>query len=541
MQVIAAAAAGVLGLLAEGTAFEWANPAGWLPDVIVGWTCVGCGLLAWSRRPESWTGPLLAATGFAWFIGNFAGAGIAPVAWVASQLLFLHRAVVIHAVLTFPTGRIASRTGLVAIVLGYASSIVPPAARSPITAVAISLLLIGVALRDYLVAPHPARWARGFALAAALALGVVIAVATLAHAAVPTGGLDQPVLLAYEASLILVAAFLSVALATTRTQPGLVADLVVELSGSEGGTVRDALARAVGDPSLEIGYWDPAAEAYFDSAGEPVHLPHGNAKRAVTRFDVDGRQTAVIVHDPAVLESSELSESIRTTARLAAANTRLRADVLDQLAELRASRRRLAVAGDAERSRLERLVEDGPLRRASALAEALSETQAMTAGSRDDPVRRKIEQARSVLEDAREDFEGLARGLHPRILTAAGLAAALQHLASQSQVHVDLVVDVDRFPEAIEAAVYFVAAEGLANIAKHARASRASVAIRSLGDKVTVEILDNGVGGADLGAGTGLRGLADRVEALGGKFDVDGSHRPGTRLVAEIPVIPAAT
>jgi signal transduction histidine kinase len=534
---VAAVAAGVLGIVAEVEAFDRANPAGWLPDVLVGWACVGFGLFGWSRRPESRTGPLLAAAGFAWFIGNFASVSIVPIAWVASQLIFLHRAVLIHATLTFPTGRIASRTRLLAAILGYAAWIAPPLARNPTVAIAISSVVIVVSLRDYVSAPHPARRARAVALVAAVALGLAFAVATIVHAAVPSGRLDQPVLLTYEAGLILVVALLSLALATWRMQPGVVTDLVVVLSGSEGGTVRDVLASALGDPSLLIGYWDPQSDAYLDAAGQPVPLPDGDAKRTVTRVDVDRGPAAVIVHDPAVLESSELSESIATVARLAAANSRLRSDVFDQLAELRASRRRLVVAGDAERSRLERRVEDGPLRRASALAEALSQTEAMARDSGQDPVARNIAHARSLLESATEDLQELARGLHPRSLTGAGLVVALQYLAVQSPLPVDIDVAVDRLPEAIEAAVYFVCAEGLANVAKHAHASRASVSVRRVGDTVKVEVADDGTGGAELDAGTGLRGLADRVEAFGGKLDLERPNESGTRLVAEIPMI----
>ena len=120
----------MLGLVAEWVGFGWGDPRQWVPDLAVGWTLIGCGLIAWARRPESRTGPLMAATGFTWFLGNFAEVDVAAVAWVAGHMLYLHRGPLVQLVLTYPSGRPESRLVRAAVAVGYAVATITPIWRS---------------------------------------------------------------------------------------------------------------------------------------------------------------------------------------------------------------------------------------------------------------------------------------------------------------------------------------------------------------------------------------------------------------------------
>src|SRR5262245_4129137 len=204
--------------------------------------------------------------------------------------------------------------------------------------------------------------------------------------------------------------------------------------------------------------------------------------------------------------------------------------------ELRASRVRLVEAQDAERKRLERNLHDGAQQRLVSLAltlrlahDGVPESDGQTAELLD----RAQEEVQLALDELRE----LARGIHPAVLTERGLAPALEGVADRSAVPVDLVALPDRrLPQQIEAAVYYVVSEALANVAKHANASSARVSVAELGGEIVVEISDDGLGGADAEAGSGLRGLADRVEAPDGRLEVE-SEAAGTTLRAVIPLL----
>lgn len=534
--VIVAAAAVIVGIAAEALAFAPDRAAAWIPDIAIGWTWVGSGLIASTRRPDSRTGMLMVAMGFAWFLGNFAVVAFMPFAWLAGQLLFLHRGLLVHTLLTFPSGRIGSRFDQAVIVLGYAAAIATATASSPATDVAFALVVSGVAIRDFLKARGPLRRARVRVVAAMLTFAAVLVGTAIGHALFPAGDADWILLLAYEAALIALAVGMLVALVHPAWERGAVADLVIELSESRSGTLRDALARALGDPSLEIGYWHGPSAAFVGTSGHALALPEGGSGRAITRVFVADQPAAVLVHDPAVLDDQGLADSVAMVARLAAANARLQADVLGQVAEVRASRRRLLDAGDDERRRLERRIHEGPQQHLSVLSETLAQARGLAAQAGYQSSVHQIDDAQRVLDDATLDLGELARGMHPRILSEFGLATALGELADNSPVRVSVDAPAKRLREEIEEAVYFVAAEALTNVAKHANASRASLTVRQHQDRVSVNVTDDGIGGADLNLGSGLRGIADRVETLGGSLDLVSLRGSGTRLMAEMPL-----
>jgi signal transduction histidine kinase len=364
-------------------------------------------------------------------------------------------------------------------------------------------------------------------------LGLVLAGGAAARLAVPAGDANELSLLALEATLCALAGGLLAGLLSPSWERAAVTDLVVELGESRSGTLRDELARALGDPTLEVGYWLPNEGVFVDSEGRPFALPDPGSERSVTTIKGEGGPVAALVHDPAVLGDPGLREAVSSAALLAAANARLQAEVRAQVAELRESRRRILEAGDEERIRLELRLREGAEERLEALAEQLRGTQLSVpseAGAE------RIDRIEAQLARTLEELRRLAHGLHPRVLAEEGLAGALGSLAEQAPVQVEVVAPVARLPAEVEAVAYFLCSEALANIAKHASASRVSVSVRPGDGRVRVVIEDDGLGGADPGRGTGLRGLADRVEALGGTLHVESPAGGGTRLAAEIPL-----
>jgi signal transduction histidine kinase len=522
-----------LGLTAEWVGFGWGDPRHWIPDLAVGWIFIGCGLIGWAQRPESRTGALMAATGFTWFVWNFANVGVMAVAWLAAHLVYLHRGPLVQLVLAYPSGRPGSRLVRGAVAVGYAAAVITPIWRSEAATILLAGLLLAVCTREFGRAVGGARRARLIALQAAAGLSLVLAGTAAARLLLPPGEVSGPSLLVYEVALCVLAGGLLVGLLVAPWQQAAVADLVVELGEARSGTLRGQLSRALGDPSLEIGYWLPGRAGFVDAEGRVLALPDTGSGRSVTVVEREGQPVAVLVHDPAVLEDAGLLEAVTAAAQLAAANARLRAEVQTRVEELAASRRRILAARDEERRRLERRLHDGAEAQLGKLAATLRRGQGSAAGEQ---TRNQIVHAQEQLGRTLEELRRLAHGLHPRMLSEHGLADALAALAKDFPLPVDIKVASTQLPQRVAVVAYFVCAEALTNIAKHAAAARATVAVTASKGRLRVEIADDGVGGADPGHGSGLRGLADRVETLGGTLQVESAAGRGTRLAADIPL-----
>jgi signal transduction histidine kinase len=530
-----AAAAVVAGIAAEWTYYGWGDPRDWLPDLVTGWILIACGLIGWSRRPESRTGALLGLTGFAWFVPDFTVTGVGAIDWLTEHALYLHRGPLIQAVLVYPHGRAGGRTERAALVVAYAAAVVLPIWRSDTATILLAVLFIGVATRGYRRAVGRARRERLYALESTMFLVAVLVAIAAARLTAPTQNAlttETATLLVYEAALCVLAVGLFVALLRRPWERTGVTDLVVELGETRTGTLRDALARALGDPTLEVGYRLQDEGMYVDATGHPFNLPRPGSDRRITRLERDGREIAALVHDRAVLDDPALVEAVAAAARLAASNARLQAAVHAQVAELQASRRRLVAARDEERRRLEQRLDEGAAPRLASLQQVLAQ-----AHDRAGPeTLARIQRAETQLVHTTAELQELAAGLHPRELTETGLAPALASLAERSPFPVELELSDERLPPAVEAAAFFICSEALANIAKYASASCAAVRITRRNRLVRVEVVDDGVGGADPVGGSGLRGLSDRVEALGGWVYVVSPPGSGTRISAEIPL-----
>ena len=315
----------------------------------------------------------------------------------------------------------------------------------------------------------------------------------------------------------------------TRRARGVVGDLVVEL-GRARGSVQDALARALGDPTLELLLWLPDREAWVTENGTERALPSGD-DRGLTLI---GERLGAILHDRVFLAQPALLEAAGSAARFAIENERLQAQLRAQLQALRESRTRIVRSADEERRRLERDLHDGAQQRLLGLGMALQLLHARVDGDADAAA--LLTETESELQQALSELRELARGIHPAVLTDQGLDAAVRTLADRAPLPVQVRELGGRLPPHVETAAYFVIAEALTNVAKYAHATSAWV---SLGPRtnghVEIEVGDNGVGGADPAVGSGLRGLVDRVGALDGQLMVESPPGGGTRIRAEIP------
>jgi signal transduction histidine kinase len=339
------------------------------------------------------------------------------------------------------------------------------------------------------------------------------------------------------AGQILLPIALLAGLLRARLARAQIGDLLIELDSTPPDGIRDALARHLGDPSLELVFWLPARNAYVDAAGSTVELPSPDAGRSVTEIAHDGERVAAIVHDPSLDDEPELVQSAATAARLALENARLHAEVRAQLVQVQESRRRIVAAGDEQRRRIERDIHDGAQQRLVALALELRATQRRLGGRVDPDVERAISGAVEELQLAVSELRELARGVHPAILTEEGLAGALESLATRTPLDVTVTGSpAGRQQPELEAAAYFVACEALANAVKHSGASRVTISAVLRDDKLVIEVVDDGQGGANP-AGSGLRGLADRLEAHGGRLTVTSPAGGGTRVVGELPCV----
>jgi signal transduction histidine kinase len=302
------------------------------------------------------------------------------------------------------------------------------------------------------------------------------------------------------------------------------------------GELRDALARAVGDPSLELVYWLPEDQRFVDASGHIVTLPQPGSGRAVTKVERDGECVAAFVYDALVHdEQGGYVDAIGAAASLALENERLDAELRSKVEELRASRQRMLSIGLEERRRLERDLHDGAQQRLVSMALNMRLARARL---REDPGSAEdlLDGAAGELDAALEELRELARGIHPALLSERGLETALEMLARRAPVPVQLErVPDERLPEAVELVAYFVVAEALTNVAKYAAASRATVDINRMNGKLVVQVKDDGVGGADPDSGTGLRGLSDRLAVIEGRLEIDSHPGRGTTVTAKIP------
>jgi signal transduction histidine kinase len=297
--------------------------------------------------------------------------------------------------------------------------------------------------------------------------------------------------------------------------------------------VQQSLRTALGDPSLRVSYWVPDLQSYVDVAGLRVKPAPDPQRRLVVPIDSSaGNPLAVIETDPGLRRHAEVVAGAASATGLALENAQLQAVLRAQLARVRASRLRIVQAGAAERRRLERDLHDGAQQRLLALRLALAAADDGRLQPSELAFLREVSQEVAV---ALAELRELARGIHPAVLSQAGLAAAIEAVIERQPMVVDPQLPDHRFPAATEATAYSIICEALDNASQHAAATRVRIRGHEEIGLLTIEIEDDGRGGAQVRTGGGLGGLIDRVRALGGDLMISSPPGRGTLLVAAIP------
>ena len=487
-------------------------------DPLVGVCLIAAGVTARARRGTSNVGLHMTLAGTAWLAGT-----------LVATLAFVHRGPLVHLHLSYPGGRLRRRLAVAVTVAVYAVSVLEGYVGVPWLTLVLSVAVVAVAVETFAQSTGAARKAALPALAAALAFAGALGFSSLNR--IYGWGLDGPVAVGYDVVIVVAVAVLLADLLNGRWVDATVTDLVLDLGSRAGVTgLQRQLRRALGDPTLELGIRVPGRDGFVDESGHPVSVDGSAADRTVTRLDGAAGPVAVLVHDPAAIDDPALLAAVSAAARLAVANTGMQADIEVRAAEQVATRRRLVEASDVERRRLVEAIQGGAESRLRSADAALAQIGRPGLGAQDPLVGR----VRDELNAAVDELRAFAQGIRPTALAVGGLAAAVPELASRAGPPVTVDISVGRLPAAEEAAVYFVCSEGLANAAKHARASRSWVRIHEVAGVVTAEIGDDGIGGADL-SGSGIQGLIDRVQAVGGSLNVADRVPHGTRLMLVLP------
>jgi signal transduction histidine kinase len=537
------------------------------------------GLLVWHQRPAAPIGPLLWIVGMAWLIPQWRYSSDS-IMWTLGTWLLptFHQAALTHVVFAYPSGVIRSRAERWVVVVSYVTAtvgalLVAAFARDP-----ASLGFPGFPRNVLLVNPDGEIWRALISLKTTLELVLAIAILALVarrwqrssglgrrrlgpfllggglaaisfSAGYTAVGIRSPFLsgipLDYDvirwpiaALYLVVPVAIGWGVLRERLDRAGVADLV-STAAEEGrglAALQTALRSALRDRSLELLIWDSNRGELVRLDGTAGRIPDHDDRRIATRIERDGRVLGMVVHDRALIEDDALMGAVMASVRLVLDNQRLLADLGSQLEEVMASRGRIADAASAERQRIERNLHDGAQQQLVALSLLLSLAADGAASHGDERLIAQLDSARKLAGDTLADVRSLAHGIHPAVLTEEGLGAAIEMLVRTSPVPVEVAGDFDEpLPDATKAAIYYVVAEALTNVTKYAEASRVKVRIAKSPTAISVDVEDDGVGGATLTGGSGLQGLADRVEALGGSFEIHSPRGGGTRLHAILP------
>jgi signal transduction histidine kinase len=540
-----------VGWLGSGTGVSGTRVA---TDIALSWSLVAASLLALERTRWRRSRLLLAAAAFALLAADLQWAG-SHLLWTFGFLFeALWVAFLAQLVLTYPEGHPWSHAARIAVAGAYAAAfggqlvdvVVLPDSRNVLSVVpqqtvadvvdraqgvsgiVVVLAALFLLVRRLLVLRGPARRAQAPLLACA---AVTVPTTLIWLGWVSARGTSAPALETLGRGVSLLVPFGVIAgIVWSRLHRREASDLVVELRTGGAASLRERLARVLGDPTLEVAY-RLGDGRYVDADGRPLELPD-NSDRAITLITAQGEEVAVLVHDPALLDEPALVESVRATAGLVLENERLAAEVRAQLAEVRASRARLVAATDAERRRLERNLHDGAQQRLVTLSVALG----LAASRSDADAIDVLSDAQDEVEEAIAELRELARGIHPTLLREEGLEAAVESLARRTPLPVVVEGSVgDGLPDTVALAAYFLVSEALTNVVKHASASEATVRFERAPDTLRIEVRDDGIGGARAAADSGLAGLRDRLEALDAKLVVASEPGRGTSIRTEIP------
>lgn len=530
----------------------------------VGLAYVLAGLLAWSRRPSNRTGALLCAGGFSLLIAALENTDVAALA--AAGLIFAVApiGVILHILLAFPSGRLNGRLARGLVGAGYVITIVLQSPRylfsnlpGPMGALQVAdrpdLIRIGMWVQDsagivVIVASALLLGARlrganrehrrvlaflySYGIVAILFLEVAVHVLPLLFGLGPI----TVFVLQISAAAGIPVAFAIGVLRGRFARTGEIEELGVWLGAEDGGRprLRDALAGALGDDSLQLLFWLPDDARYVDDRGAAAELPRARTGRGAVEIELADRRVGAIVYDALLIVEPGLVRAAGGVIALALERERLTAALLASRDALTESRTRIVQAADRERRRIARDLHDGLQAQLVLLAIKAGQIVARSdAGT----LRLDAAALRSGIEAASDELRRLVQGVMPALLIERGLYAATEDLVDRMPVptRLELVNPGGPLSDRVQSVGYFVVAEALNNAVKHSQARELAVSLARADDRLEIEVRDDGVGGARLGSGTGLRGIADRLDVLGGRLHVDSPPGGGTRLHAEVP------
>ena len=521
-----------IGIVAEWQHWHFEGDA-WVTDLAVGIGLAVAGAAIRMIDRKSRVGDLVALAGAVWFLPDLVGFGGAAFAWLSVHTIVLHRAILFHAIVAFPMGRLVRPLEGVVVALAYGSSLsdlsrvetgeIAWATVAMVAFTAIVLLRTGPA-RDAGVHVLPT-----MALLSAVVGGTGVLLLIFGNAPPPPATIH-----AYEAGLVAVGFALLFNVIDHRARLERMTDAAVELTLGPAGYVRELLATALRDPSAEVAFAtsDGGFAVWVDELGRRIEPLRATGSRAVVPILVDGRAVAQLACESVVIDEPGLMPSIEVAARLAAKNAQLRAGLRAEAVALQASRLRLLSAADDERIALADQLDRGA---GASLAELRAILDRIPPES-DLAVEAAVERSRSRIAGLDAGLRSLSAGLGPPALRSAGLAEALSQLGGDPRFELRVEVEAGDLPDRLASTVYFICAEAIANALKHASASTIDVHVREVGDRLGVEIVDDGRGGAVLDGGSGLQGLVDRTSALGGTLAIASPRGAGTRITADLPM-----
>jgi signal transduction histidine kinase len=408
-----------------------------------------------------------------------------------------------------------------------------------IVGAAIALVIAGRLLVGWVRGSIPARAVAFLMPVALFAWTASLAALVVTYAADTTA--DQVLLTVSLVAVASIPVSFVAGVAHTRNMRSRVADLMrITREGADRGLWAESLARTLRDASVRVYWWDEERGRYADASGTPIDVSESDLRNSHSYLPVAsplGVPIALIRHDRVLTDNMRLLDGVSSALRLSVDNGRLRSEIERTLEQVRQSRQRIVEAGVEARRRIERDLHDGAQQHLVSLGMRLRLAANSARSAGDEQLAGELEETITMLNQSLRELRELAHGIHPSLLSSGGLALAVPELAGRCPVPV--VVDVQaegRLPELIESTAYFVLAEALANIAKHSGATRAWVRAHVVGDRLELVVRDNGMGGASLDGGTGMLGIADRVDAVDGSIELESPRGAGTTLTIRIPL-----
>lgn len=532
-----------------------------LPAIFV--IYVAAGLWAWHRRPRSGMGLLIIVAGLAVYAGSLFNTEVPALVAIGAVCATLMVASIVHLLLAFPTGRLPDRLSLFLVIATYLVGLVlqaplylfdpdgpfPPFAVADLPrATAFFSLLQTIIATVLMIVVAVVLWGRlrradavhrrilvplfSYGIFAVLFMPLIaILLDRVFHV--------DPTIRGFLQFGVIAGIPIAFALGTIRggfARTTELDDLAAWLGS--GGPSREplsaGLARALGDPSLRLYFWVEEQSAFLDADGHPADAdPPADPRRGWFEIVLDGRRIGAIEFDAELVADPERVRGAGSVVAIEVERERLTAELRASQRALLQSRERLVEASDRERRRMARDLHDGL--QVQLVLLALEAQQIASAPP--DAVPERATRLRVDIDGAAADLRALVSDLVPAALIERGLAAAAEDLADRMPVPTQFEADIPgaALGDLVEATTYFVLTEALANVVKHAGASLARVRLARRDGLLRLDVEDDGVGGASMDAGTGLRGLADRVEAIGGTITVTSRPGEGTLVRAEVP------